>query len=228
MAKKKKTKPNTGLSISRSGNKFTASWKIKTKDPGSQNIRYKTYNGAKWSGWTTKTVNKSAKTYSFELSVSETITKVQVQTQICRSPSSKYKPSKWSGSSAQFELKAPAAPSLSMSIESANKTTFSWTIDAASSGAGWYRECQYRTKCTATPDADSGWTEWATASASSYTFTDTTLGTTRIFQIKAVGPGGETATQSQRHVISTPPVATWKDKRSHVPSRHHITNWHIT
>lgn len=210
---KKTTKPNTGLSIKRSGNKFTASWKIKTKDADSQSVRYRRHNGKKWLAWTTKTVNKGATTYTFSLDASKTINKIQVQTQIRRSPDSKYKASKWTSSSALFDLKSPPAPVLTVSNVSANQTTFSWTIEASDSGSRWYRNCQYRTKCNATPDSDTGWSDWATASNAGYTYTDTTLGTTRIFQIKAVGPGGESKVQEERHMITTAPVATWSDNK---------------
>jgi len=210
---KKTTKANTGLSIKRDGNKFTASWKIKTKDADSQHVRYRRHNGKKWLKWTTKTVNKGATTYSFTMDSSLTINKLQVQTQIRRSPTSKYKASSWEKSSAVFDLKSPPAPVLTVSNVSANQTTFSWTIESSASGSRWLRRCRYRTKFTTTPDADSGWSDWATASDPSYTYTDNELGKTRIFQIRAVGPGGKSAIQSQRHVITTPPVATWRDPK---------------
>ena len=205
---KTKTEANTALTIKRSSNKFSASWKIKAKKVKSQKLRYRTFNGTTWTDWSTVSVGKSATSYSFELNAANAIAQVQVQTQTLRKPTNKYKESSWSSSSCIFYLGPPPNPELTVSRDSANKTTFNWTIETSDTDAFWYYQCQYRTKCTVSPDADSGWSAWATAS-SSYTYTDNTLGTTRIFQLKAVGPGGESDVQTQRHVITTAPIASW-------------------
>lgn len=207
---KKATSPNTGLSVKRAENTFTADWKIATKSMKTQKLRYRTFNGSTWSDYVVKDVGKSATTYSFNLSVSSKITKVEVQTQALRS--GKYKSSDWALSSATFQVEAPPVPTLTVSNDSANATTFSWSIETDDTNAKWYYRCMYRTKCTRTPDSASDWSNWAHASNSSYSYTDSTLGTTRIFQLKAVGPGGESTIVTQRHVIATAPVATWADK----------------
>jgi len=206
---KKTTKANTGLSITRNGNKFTVgSWKIKAKDVDWQKIRYRTYDGTAWSAWTTKKVGKKKTTYSFELDPTATITRVQAETQTDRD-GAKYKPSAWDSASALFEVLPPPDPVLTVSADSANKTTFSWSIDSSESAQEWYYQTLYRTKCTSTPDSSSDWSDWAPLNQSSVVYTDNVLNQTRIFQIKAVGPGGESAIQTERHELCVPPIATW-------------------
>lgn len=200
-----KTPANTGQSISRNGNSFTAKWTIKTKDVDWQKVRYRTYNG-KWGGWTTKKVGKKATSFSFDLSAGSTFTNVEVQTQIKRK---KKTASAWT--SAKFPLAAPAAPTLTVTNDSSNKTTFTWSSNHSATGGGMYQCCYYRTKCDANPDSDSGWSNWAEATQGTYTYTDNVQGQTRVFQIKARGPAGESAIITERHVLGAPPRATWTD-----------------
>lgn len=201
-----KTPANTGQSISRNGNSFTAKWTIKTKDVDWQKVRYRTYNG-KWGGWTTKKVGKKATSYTFDLSASSTFTNVEVQTQIKRK---KKKASAWT--SAKFPLAAPAAPTLTVTNDSSNKTTFTWSSNHSATGGGMYQCCYYRTKCDANPDSDSGWSSWAEATQGTYTYTDNVQGQTRVFQIRARGPAGYSDTITERHVLGAPPRATWTNK----------------
>lgn len=211
---KKVTAANTGLYITRSGNKFTAGWTIATKSPKVQQIRYCTHNWTGWLPWVTVTIDKSATSYSFELSNNTLVAGIWVETSILRDNTSKntYSASAWESSSALFITTAPPAPTLTVSSNSANSTTFSWVSNANDTDTGWFTSCWYRTKCTATPDSAADWSDWAQATESSYTYNDTTFGTTRIFQIKAVGPAGESAIQAEAHVISSAPAATWKGK----------------
>ena len=208
MAKAKKTTPaNTGLSISRNKNKFTAKWKIKAEKVDLQKYRYRTYNGKKWSSWTTKELGKKTTSASFSLSNSKKITQIQVQTQVRREDTSKtnYTASDWSSSSAKYKVEKPPKPSLTVTKNSANSTTFSWSISSSDTNAHWYRRCMYRTKC------GGSWSKWTAAGSPSYTYNDPTLGTTRYFEIKAQGPAGYSAVVSKQHNITTAPVATWAD-----------------
>lgn len=210
---KKATTANTGLTLTRSDTKFSASWKIKASKVKWQKVRYRTHNGVSWGDWTTDSLSKSATSSSFTLSASDAITQVQVQTQIRQKSTKKttYTASKWSSSSFTYVVEAPPTPTLTTTKESANATKFEWSVDSSSTESAWYYKCLYRTKCDDTPDASTGWTDWTDASSSSYSYTDTTLGTTRIFQIKAIGPGGESDVITGRHIIDTAPVATWGD-----------------
>ncbi len=200
-----KSKANTGQSISRNGTGFTASWTIKAKDPKKQWIRYRLYNG-KWGNWTTKQISAKAKSYKVTLSASGTFTGVEMQTQI---KGNKKSVSSWT--SATYWLAPPAAPTLTVTNDSSNQTTFAWTSNHSDTTTGMYECCYYRTKCDANPDSDSGWSAWAKANVASYTYTDNVQGQTRIFQIKARGPAGESAIITERHVLGAPPRATWTD-----------------
>ena len=207
MAKKKKVTPaNTGLSIARNINTFTASWKIATKSVKSQGLRYRTYDGTNWTDWTTPTISTSATSYAFTLSSSIVAKQIQVQTQIMRKG---YTISAWESSSAVFNVNVPPAPTLSVSNDTANRTTFSWSIETSDTDNAWYRSCYYRTKCSTTPDATGGWGAWTAYAGTSLSYTDSTSGTTRIFQLKAMGPGGESVTRTERHYIGMAPLATW-------------------
>ena len=203
-----KTAHNTGLSLKRNKNKFTASWKLKAKNIEEQKVRFRTYNGKKWSKWTTKKVSKKATTFSFSLSPARKIKYIQVQTQV---NAEKHSASSWDASSDKFTVKKPPAPSLTVTNNSANSTTFSWSISSSDTNDHWYYRCYYRTKCDEAPDSDDGWSDWAYASQSSYTYTDNDVGETRIFQIYAKGPGGKSTVRTERHIIGTAPAATWGD-----------------
>lgn len=205
---KKVTAANTGLTLARNGSKFTASWKIKTKDPKLQKIRYRSYNGKKWRPWTTKTIGKNATSFSFPLDSSKKHTSIQVQTQILKDDK-KFQASAWKSSTYTYKVEKPPVPSLSVENVSANQTKFTWSISTSASDKKWYYRCMYRTKCDTDPSGSSGWSAWAHASQSSYTYTDNTFGTFRIFQIKAVGPRGETSVKWDMHAISIPPIPTW-------------------
>lgn len=205
---KKTTSANTGLSIKRNGNKFTASWKIKTKDPKTQKVRYRRHNGKKWLKWHEKSVGAKSTSFSWSWSASIKAANIQVQTQI-KKDDNDYQASAWSSSSAKFDVTAPPKPSLTVTANSANQTTFSWSISTSTTNKAWYYRCMYRTKCDTDPDGSKGWGAWTHASSSSYTYTDNTLGTTRVFQIYSVGPGGKSTVVTKKHVIDTAPIATW-------------------
>ena len=210
---KKVTAHNQSLSIARNGSKFTASWKIKAKDVVVQKVRYRVHNGSKWGKWTTKTVKDKATSFSFTLSNSTARKNIQVQTQVQRKPTKDWNPSAWDNSSAKFKITAPPAPSLSVSNDSPNVTTFSWSHANNQTNHEWFRRCLFRTKCTSTPNASSGWSAWEAVGASGdRTYTDTRTGTTRVFQIKAQGPAGYSKVVEERHIIGVPPVATWGPK----------------
>lgn len=210
---KKATPHNTGLEVTREGCKFKCTWKIKAKEVKLQKIRYRTHDGTSWGDWTTKKLAEKANSFNFELDNTGSITQIQIQTQVQRKKTSSttFKASDWDASSYVYVVEAPPDPELTVTNDSANRTTFSWSINASDSDAKWYYQCLYRTKNSATPDDSAGWTDWAPADSSSYPYTDNELNTTRIFQIKAVGPGGESNVQTERHVICTSPTATWSD-----------------
>lgn len=200
---KKVTAHNTGLSIKRNGSKFTATWKIKASSVSAQWIRYRTYN-KKWSKWTTKKLGEKATSYSFSLSASASKTKLQVQTQTQRKPTKDWNVSEWKNSSTSFTFKAPPAPGLSVSNDSPNASTFTWSHANNSSNSEWLRHCLFRTKC------GGKWSTWKGVGATgSRSYTDSVVGQTRVFQVKAQGPAGTSKIVEQQHIIGAPPVASW-------------------
>ena len=203
-----KTAANTGQYIARDGGNFTACWNIASKGTIKwQQARYRLYNNG-WTGWVNVGLGAKQTSYTVWINPAWTFTGIEIQTQIKRK-GSKYKASDWV--SASFWLGPPAAPSLSVSNDSSNKTTFTWSSNHSNTDGGMYECCYYRTKCDANPDSNSGWSAWNVAWNSSYTYTDNVQGKTRIFQIAARGPAGWSAIKTQRHVLGAPPQATWID-----------------
>ena len=207
---KKATKKNTGLSVERSGSKFTCRWKLtmKATDAAAQKFRYRRHNGKKWSSWTEKAISKKATCCTFSLSASTTIKKIECQVNAQETGKSF---SGWTTGKAAgvFTVDAPPTPSLSVSEDSANKTTFSWSINKSDTNAKWYYRCYYRTKCNKTPGSSTGWSAWTHAASSSYAYTDSGTNVTRTFQLKAVGPGGTSKIVQRYHYIGTAPVSSW-------------------
>lgn len=205
MAKKKVTAANTGLSASRSTNKFAVSWKHKAKNIKKQSIRYRTYNGKKWSSWTTVTLSAKATSYSKSFSASAAITKIQFQTTVKADGRTA---SAWASSSYTYEVSKPHAPSLTTTPDSPNRTTFAITSNAKADDHCWEYRLMYRTRLTAETGATTGWSGWAACGAS-YTYTETDQYKYREFQVKAVGPGGESGIVTGRHYIGSSPSSTW-------------------
>ncbi len=202
---KKTTPANTGLSITRNGNKFTASWKIRAKSPSSQKLKYSYHNGKTWSKGTTVNLAAKATTYSWTYSPAATVKKIKVETTIAQSGHSA------STSSFTYTVTPPPAPTVTVSNDSANKTTFSWSISTSNTNTAWYYRCMFRTKISDEPDSATGWIDWAHLANQSWSVTDTDITKTRVFQLKAVGPAGESKIVSQRHVLGPAPAATWSD-----------------
>ncbi len=211
---KKATAHNTGLSITRKVNKFTASWKIAAKEVSTQEARYRIHNGTKWGKWTNKKLSKKSTSFSFTLSASEQIRQIQVQTRILRTPTTAWKVSDWASSSATYKVQTPPAPTLEVSNETANDTTFKWNVSYSDTDKRWLRRAEYRTKCTNTPAEAEDYGPWTAATNDSYTYEDLTAGTTRFFQVRTVGPGGASAVKTDQHYIGPPPLATWYEEET--------------
>ena len=202
-----KTKANTGQCISREGTAFTCNWAIATKGTISwQKLRYRGYNNG-WGGWVNVNLGKKATSWTGWWPANWTFQGIEIQTQI---KNTKNNASDWT--SASFWLGPPAAPSLSVSNDSANKTTFTWTDNHSDTDGGMYECCYYRTKCDVNPDSSANWSAWQVANSGSYTYTDNVQGRVRVFQIAARGPAGWSAVQTQRHYLGAPPQAQWVNK----------------
>lgn len=194
------TAHNTGLSISRNGDKFTAKWKIAAKDVTDQDVRYRTYNGEKWGGWNTKDLGKSTTSYTFSLDASKKINKVQVQT---RTKAKNKTVSEWGSSSAVYTVAAPPNPTVSMSRSGPNNTVFSISNNANATNTHWYYATYYRTRLSS-----GNWSKWATI-GSSASYNDTVTGVYRQIQVKNKGPAGWSKTVTSSHYLGAPPIPTW-------------------
>ena len=198
----KKTAHNTGLSIARNGDKFTASWKIKAKNVTDQDIRYRRHNGTKWCSWTTKDLKEKTTSFSFKLDATKKTTKVQVQT---RTKAEGCDVSDWSDSSEVFKITAPPTPSITVSNDASNKTTFTINSKANGTNSAWYYKTYYRTRL-----GSGAWSGWAVADTTAYPYTDNNSnGLTRTMQIKNKGPAGWSGVSSASHYLGAPPIATW-------------------
>ena len=200
------TSHNTGLSISRNTNKFTASWKIVTKTPYEQWIRYRIYDRSakKWGAWTDKKVSKEATSFSFSLDPSNDTGALQFQTLIIgKNNTVIYHPSAYADSSIKVVFTKPPKPTLAVTANNASTTTFTITSNAKTNGTAWQYRMMYRTKF-----GTGDWTAWAYASQASYQYIDSGTDKLRQFQVKAVGPAGESAVVTRYHYIGNPPAAS--------------------
>lgn len=197
MATTKNSKP----SISRSGNKFTMSWKIKAKNVTDQDVKCVLYNGKNKVATLTKDKGKSATSHTFDLSsyVSKAVSYIRFGVS-CKAKNKKASGYSWN----TFDVKVPAKPTVTMEINSANRTTFSWSSNAASDGEGWYWKTQYRTYWEGT------WSAWTNSPPNPKEYTETTVNYARGFQVKNIGPQGENVGDAKFHYIGLPPIATWQ------------------
>lgn len=195
------TTKNTKPSIKRDGNKFTISWKIKASNVTDQDVRCVIYNGKKKIATLNKDRDKKTTSHTFDLEnyVSKTITSIKFGVSVKASGKSRSKYSKNT-----FKPAKPPQPTVDMTINSANKTTFSWDAKNAADGEAWRWKTQYRTWW------NGSWSGWADISTSPVSYTETGVGSSRGFQVRNIGPGGITTGEAKFHWIGLPTIATWQ------------------
>lgn len=195
------TTKDTKPSITRNGSKFTISWKIKAKNVTDQDARCVIYNGSNKLGTLKKDLGKKTTSYTFDLSgyVSKKITRIVFGVNVKSSGKTR---SKYSENT--FTPAKPATPTVTMEVNSANKTTFSWESKAANDGTGWYWKTQYRTLW------QGKWSSWANISTSPAVYTETSVNCSRGFQVKNIGPAGEVISTAYYHYIGLAPIASWQ------------------
>lgn len=195
MAKKKGTAAPSGLKISRSGNKFTVSWKRGAKYT-SQAVSYRTGTGS-WKALSGISATQTSK--SVTIDISKTFPSVGFAV--------KGKKKSWSGwTYATFNIAKPSNPKVSCTLNSEFKSTFNWEIpnvDSASK-AVYYR---YEWQTVLIKDcntSDGSKVSWAgayvnrgTATSGSWAKEETGWSEpgysyTRWFRVRAVGPAGPT------------------------------------
>lgn len=233
VAKTGKTKDPSGLSITRTDNKFAFEWKIDdTNYDKGQQVYYKTNLSKKWiqiSDVGKKTTSKAITLTmsNYFPSTSKKLTTVSFRVRGKRKPETKETSKEiitttygWSGwSRKDYEVKIPNTPTATATLsESAyNSTTFAWNVDTEDT---WFTDVVYQSilvdNCNSIGDKQK-WSRsaqgWATASgqsASGSVSKSETLGTvskTRFYRFKARGPAGETGWKYVKHVYAQPKAA---------------------
>lgn len=179
----KGTKPPTGLSLKRDGNKFTLSWKIGDKDYGAgqqfQSKRYyQTSDGSlKETAWTstsitnTQTKESTSVTWSNyypvtskRLKIVEVHVRGRKKKYLKTGSSSDYIQEDWSGwASTLYQINEPKKPTVTSSLDSSlwNKSTFSWSYTDESPLHRPFYDLQYQSilvkDCTETDGSRLTW-----------------------------------------------------------------------
>ena len=228
------TRPPKGLSIARSGSKFTLSWKIADKDYGDgQRFGYCTLSATSWSypsvgpAATSKAVTIAAS--QFYPYTKKTISAVSMSVKGKRKQATSqqqgggvsFKDFLWSDwVNKQFAVYKPKKPTLSTSFDEAhsNQTVFSWTYNANSSDHYWTTDMEWQTilekdfNSTSYKDAhwtssQRGWQTGTSTSSSSLTISESDISDasyTRLFRARQRGPGGYSDWVYAKHVYAMP------------------------
>lgn len=205
----KKTKANTAPTFSRSGAVVTASWKIQSQAAGGivgQQYDYRVMsNGAwgSWGGWKALGLKATSLPFTFP-SIAGSMQALEVKTRIrgCNKAGTYHL---WSDPvSSVYYTYAPPMPAVTVTKNSANSTTFTWSVETNDAGQDPFYTCYYATY------NGSSWTPWTACGASgSFTYTETATRFYRQFAIYSTGWGGNSATAQGLHYIGAPPSATW-------------------
>lgn len=228
------TKTPNGLSIVRNGETFTCSWNIKDENHGDgQVFEYAKRQGKKWGSWQKWTgVKKTTKSHSIKIEKSTsdcTGLKFRVKgnrQEYTKTYTKKGKTHKqlqkftWSNPADKtFEIEPPRKPKLSLKfVEGQNspKSTFTWSVTTAKDDHKYFYRVAWRTRLNNNRGKKSNWSGWVynTSSSSSYVMEEDSsvvwdFGSidnsyTREFDLKAIGPGGTTTTDTVSHVYAIP------------------------
>ena len=207
-ASETKTKANTPSSYTRNGNTVVATWTIRSVAStkwGQQydyRILYPTGVWGAWGGW--KDIGVTLTSVSFNFTSTTSISGVEVKTRYRGGNAQKQK-FQWSDpTSSVYYIFVPKTPSLSVSKDSSNQTTFTWSTEVSDTDQYMFDTCYYRTY------NGSSWTAWAACAASgSLSYTDASTGFYRYFQIYSHGRAGDSPIVTGQHYIGMPPRATW-------------------
>lgn len=205
---KTKTKSNTAPTYTRNANVITASWVKQSQAYGVTGLQYDyriMSNGVwgSWGGWKDIAGNTTSIPFTFT-DMSGSMQALEVKTRIrgCNSSGNNHA---WSDpTSSVYYTYPPAVPSLTVTKNSANSTTFSWSTEVNDTGQDPFYTCYYSTY------NGTSWSAWTACGASgSLTYTDSATNFYRQFAIYSAGWGGNSATASGLHFIGKAPLATW-------------------
>lgn len=222
------TKKPTGLSIKRSGANFIISWKLGDKDYSEgQNFQWR-IGGGKWTdvaignSSTKKTiVVDTTKYYPIARKLLPTLSvRIRGRRHSFKDGNNTVNPLVSAWAEKKYDVLIPNKPKLtaSLSSESDNVCTFTWTTDAKADNAHWFSKVQCQTALVAKSNVTDGaklphsvWQNYsATAANGSATITEDSsvinkgIAYTRWFRIRALGPQGASAFAYAKHVYSVP------------------------
>lgn len=227
--KKAKTKKPSGLTMARSGNTFTCTWKIGDKDySDGQQFQYR-INGGAWTNiGSSANIGKTATSqvltlnpalyYPTKSTVVKSITyRVRGNRKTYTKKGKKKKPgwSDWVEKS--FTIAAPRVPSISGTLDGTynNKTTFSWSVVSNTDDSYPYVRVEYQTgrvKDNGGLSYGSSTTSTATSGSIPITEDNSVINDghsyRRYVRIRAVGMGGASAWRTTYHTYATPKKAS--------------------
>ena len=193
----KKTKAPTGISIKRSGNTYTITWKQADTSITKQKITYKVNNEKSWG----HNATLKAGVKSHKLSFNSPVT-LYFAVAACRSG---YSYSSWG--KAEYVLKAPPKPGW-LNYENSTPTSgmFSWgavTGDEHRIFSTYYWESGY-----AEGEGGPVYTEHGSTTNTSVTVSESDISGVhrRWFRVRAQGPGGNSDWTSISHIYGLPPL----------------------
>lgn len=227
------TKQPKGLSIARSGAKFTCTWKSNDTDYGSgQQFQYRTRGKTGWRKWQSKDCGKTTTSKAITLTASdfhpskdaymlEFQFRVRGKRKKYTSKGTTYEPdwSDWTYYS--MEMSAPNAPTLSAALDqnNPNKSTFTWSTTTSDSDKCWFTDVELKTalvtNCNYTDGSKASYGASSTKTASdSLAYTEDsgiyTSGNsyTRWVAVRSRGPGGDSPWVYAKHVYAKPSQPT--------------------
>lgn len=218
------TKKPSGLSIKRSGSKFTFSWK-KGSSYDSQQLQYshhgKWLNASLGKNDTSKVVTltaaqmKNVKSITFRVrGRDKTYTKTVKKKKVTYTP-------KWSSWVAyKVKFQKTANPSVSFEVVSgvSNSGKFSWSVKTETTDMKPFQNCEYQSILTSSASQPSsksfnkkakGWRTGTSGASGSTSFTESTTelaagSRTRWLRVRAVGSAGKSDWRYSKHVYAIP------------------------
>ena len=205
-----KTKAPTGLSIKRSGMKFTFAWKCKDKN----------YGGGQWLVWAVRRVGSKTWDASRLVNISAS-TRKKVVTDTAKKINWKQEIRHWADASKwvykTFKLVAPKPPKApTFARGNAYNGTFSWSAPTSATDHRPFTRVQYQSTLkknyTGKLAKAGGWSAISNGSASgskAYTEDSSLIANqsyTRIFRVRSCGPRGASKWMYKSHVYAMPNV----------------------
>lgn len=225
------TKAPTGLSIARSGWKYTFSWKIGDANySAGQVLQYRT-SAAKKGKWTAANISATAtsKTVTLSSSAYKPTTKkelswvefrVQGRRARYNQDSKDYEPTTSAWAVKRLNLREPRKPSLSAELaDLANVCVFTWDVETSASDSRPLSYVQYQSilvQSTITSGAklkwssnNAGWRAGTGNASGSVSITEETATLAggpfaRWVRVRSVGPAGASAWRYAKHVYAVP------------------------